>query len=232
MGVQDQAQDFRRLAEALGVASSVRWAAVLTSVSSVGHQQTWSECHAGLPPGGYLALVNQAGQEWDCVALELRLAGFRLRDCLRVTDGRLVLLTQKPPQEDNLTNLLLHGVGGLNIDGCRTPGLARTPASIRAYRRFDLKGDKPALVEPPEPNPLGRWPANLLLMHDHQQAIPCGSSCPSTVLNSQAARYGEVSSFLPQFWDDQALLAWLVRLITPPGGVCWDPYDRKRSRLG
>ena len=75
-------------------------------------------------------------------------------------------LCRKPIEAHSVAaNVLKHGTGAINIDGSRVAGTAQVPGSIRASRRFDDRGDRPELVEPPPPNAAGRWPANLMLSH-------------------------------------------------------------------
>lgn len=77
------------------------------------------------------------------------------------------ILVRKPIDGPNIAaNLARWGVGGLDIDGCRVPGQAEKPGSIRDNRHFDERGEAYALIAPPEPHAQGRWPTNLLLTHD------------------------------------------------------------------
>lgn len=76
-----------------------------------------------------------------------------------------ILVFRKPLDGTVAANVLEHGTGGLNIDGCRVAGQAEVPGSRRIYRRFDDKGDKPELEPPPPAHPGGRWPPNLVLCH-------------------------------------------------------------------
>jgi len=75
-------------------------------------------------------------------------------------------LCRKPIQQANVAaQVLKTGTGAINIDGTRISGTPQVPGSVRAYRRFDDKGDEPELAPPPPPNPAGRWPSNLVLSH-------------------------------------------------------------------
>jgi len=65
-------------------------------------------------------------------------------------------------------------LGGINIDGCRIPTDGEVPkpnGRIRSKRgKFEsVNDDGYDLVEPPEPNKLGRWPANLI--HDGSDEV-------------------------------------------------------------
>jgi hypothetical protein len=115
-------------------------------------------------PGEHLVVI---GQPED--AARARASGLILRDTLLILlSGPRELfayLFRQPLEGTVAENVLMHGVGGLNIDGCRVAGQAEVPGSRRIYRRFDDKGDKPELEPPPPPHPGGRWPTNLLLVH-------------------------------------------------------------------
>jgi hypothetical protein len=100
--------------------------------------------------------------------MEAEDAGFEVRDSITVVGPQRhqVWLFRKPVEAQNVVQqVLATGTGALNIDGCRVYGVAQKPGSMRAYRRFDDKGDKPELKEAPEPHPGGRWPPNLVLVH-------------------------------------------------------------------
>lgn len=119
---------------------------------------------SGFLPGQHVVLLSKdAGQ-----GIEARKLGLTLRDTLMVLTGEapeFAFLFRKPLEGTVLDNTLKYGVGGLNIDACRISGKAKKPTSIRSYRRFDDKADKPELIEPPDPHPGGRWPTNLVLIH-------------------------------------------------------------------
>lgn len=121
-------------------------------------------------------------------------------------------LCRKPRPGTVAESLMEHGVGAINIDGCRIDD-----------------GDR------------GRWPRNLLLSHSESCAARCVPSCPIGAL-------GEAAEFFPRFGyypkssrrdrggpggliqNDHptvkglALMRWLCRLVTPPGGVVLDPF--------
>jgi site-specific DNA-methyltransferase (adenine-specific) len=97
-------------------------------------------------------------------------AGLEIRDCgvVITADGLLsVLLARKPLDGTVAANTLKHGVGGLNIDGCRI-GIADgdEPVAGRRTANFGTQetvsgGNGSGGWEAAT----GRWPANLLLEH-------------------------------------------------------------------
>lgn len=80
-----------------------------------------------------------------------------------------VVLARKPLSEPTVAaNVLKWGTGALNIDACRIPGVAQKPGGGIHPDRGPFNLGTAPLVPPPEPNPLGRWPANVLLCHDER----------------------------------------------------------------
>ena len=98
------------------------------------------------------------------------------------------VLCRKPLDGTIVANVLAHGTGGLNIDACRVPGVAGKPTKIRPVRGKFNPVDDPdlGLVEPPEPHPAGRWPANTLLSHSASCAATCADSCPVAEMDRQS----------------------------------------------
>ena len=81
------------------------------------------------------------------------------------------ILARKPLIGSVAANVLEHGTGGLNIDGCRigTRGGSEIPSGV-TRRNADLQkaGYRPNSYQhhqPEAPKPAGRWPANLVLSH-------------------------------------------------------------------
>lgn len=124
-----------------------------------------------------------------------------------------ILLARKSTGYDSLVGgLLRHGVGGLNVAAC--------PAS----------GDG--------------WPTNILLGHD---CPPCGClpGCPVRDMGQAARSFPifqlagrtpeveriEVDGIRHDTPKPLALMQWLVRLVTPPGGTVLDPFSGSGSTL-
>lgn len=161
-----------------------------------------------------------------------------------------ITVARKPLAGTVAENVLKHGTGALNIDGCRVASgetLIR-PQITRENNAVFGKG----LGAGSQIEPIGRWPANLI--HD-------GSEEPTGLLGdaarffycakaSKADRDEGCEAFQaapPRFGDDGgtyhglsnskhpvrnhhptvkpiALMRYLCRLVTPPGGVVLDPF--------
>lgn len=152
-----------------------------------------------------------------------------------------ITLARKPLSEKNIAlNCLKWGVGGINIDGCRveyTDGT--TPEQIlRKYTGSNVGKDSPTnhfgvkeiMSTNTESTLQGRFPANLI--HDGSEEVL--SLFPSEkdksparffycAKASKSERNTPVANFHPTV-KPVKLMQYLVRLITPPGGVVLDPF--------
>lgn len=184
-----------------------------------------------------------------------------------------IVVGRKPLDGTVAANVLAHGTGALNIDGCRVEmsdqdrQAARVPAS-----EWTESGTTGATArrsgERFEPARAGRWPANVVL--DESQAaeldrqsgtLRSGSRAAGTygLMGADEAQMpaiqgdeGGASRFFPTFRyeakaptserpreDDVAhptvkpvdLMRWLVRLVTPPGGVVLEPFAGSGTTL-
>ncbi len=214
--------------------------------------EVWREVLRVLKPGGHL-LAFAGTRTQHRMAVQIEDAGFEIRDMIawvygsgfpksRNLDGdwqgwgtalkpalEPITVARKPFKGTVAANVLEHGTGAINVDGCRVDGgdaealaknwdrhqsssMAGTVQYV-AQKAVDLRGYAPA----------GRWPANLI--HD-------GSDEPCALL-SDAARFfycakaskadrGEGNGH-PTVKPTE-LMRYLCRLVTPPGGVVLDPF--------
>ncbi|MCE0850499.1 site-specific DNA-methyltransferase [Pseudomonas asiatica] len=155
---------------------------------------TWVECLRVLKPGGHL-LAFAGTRTQHRMAVRIEDAGFEIRDMIAWVYGsgfpkshnlsgdwqgwgtalkpalEPITVARKPLTGTVAANVLAHGTGALNIDGCRvgwpdgkapeigTPGWGGPAKKLTAVPGQD--GDT---VERSKPSDLGRWPANLI--HD------------------------------------------------------------------
>jgi hypothetical protein len=138
-----------------------------------------------------------------------------------------ITVARKPLVGTVAENVLRHGTGALNVDGCRVAHaeecrmMAPSQANIdNPSEKHRQAGRREAVLEL---KPEGRWPANLI--HD-------GSEEPCELLGS-AARffYCAKASKVDRGAENSHptvkptdLMRYLVRLATPPGGVVLDPF--------
>jgi DNA modification methylase len=166
-------------------------------------------------------------------------------------------------------NVLTHGTGGLNIDGCRVPHGG--DVDMTEVQRQQAEGTGNAIgkgfvgsilgKEVPMYKPGGRWPANLI--HDGSDEVvglfpqakgaSSNSATGKSIWNSGSGGvplrpgYGDTGSAARFFYmakcskkdrneglegvvnhhpclKPTALMRYLCRLVTPPGGIVLDPF--------
>jgi site-specific DNA-methyltransferase (adenine-specific) len=173
----------------------------------------------------------------------------------------LICVARRPLIGTVAANVLAHGTGAINIDGCRVTTDWSNDPTRRGWQgsdadsgQFGWKNGKAA-----GPNDLGRWPANVC--HDGSDEVVAafpdqtsGGTPPSRPRDKTRNTYGafggqenpdgigSTSGNASRFFysskadaDDRLgskhptvkpvdLMRWLVRLVTPPGGICLDPF--------
>jgi DNA methylase len=191
-------------------------------------------------------------------------------------------LVRKPLASTVAANVLTHGTGALNIDGCRTPAgqdyrdKCASVVGLGSNRNGDAYGEWTGVRED-SAHESGRWPTNVVFTHSAAcNDGPCAPDCPVGELDQQSgttgahgtsrgpgaktgymdgwtgrsqASHGDsggASRFFPTFRYEAkapaserprgedgtahvtvkplALMRWLVRLVTPPGGTVLDPF--------
>jgi DNA modification methylase len=150
------------------------------------------------------------------------------------------VLAQKPLSERTFAaNVLRWGTGCLNVDACRTPFLDESDR--RQFRRnFSASADRHESVghESPvgrgcRPSRHGRYPANLattdvgalgpgghIYFVGDELANVVRARKPS---KAERTLSGAVENNHPTV-KPLALMRWLIRLVTPTGGVVLDPF--------
>ena len=137
-----------------------------------------------------------------------------------------LVLARKPLIGTVAANVLAHGTGGLNIDGCRvgTNGGTRLEVAVKKGDGIYKGGINTGNFGDEIPG-LGRWPANLI--HDGSDEVV------KTFPVESAARFFYVAKASKKDRDDgndhptvkpTDLMAYLCRLVTPAGGVVLDPF--------
>jgi site-specific DNA-methyltransferase (adenine-specific) len=264
--------------------------------SQLFHYQWAREAYRVLKPGGHL-LAFCGPRTYHRMAAAIEDAGFEIRDCLlwmfgsgfpksHNLDGKVpgfdgwgtalkpaaefICMARKPLVGTVAANVLEHGTGALNIDGCRvTVDPVADASQLRTMQRGQRtedtsgqtwglsknSGDKPQVVRAN-----GRWPANVI--HDGSDevlaAFPDAPGQQRTVGPEHGAKssvnvygdYGARETFAPRsdagsaarfFYSAKAdaedrlgskhptvkpvdLMAYLCRLVTPPGGLVLDPF--------
>lgn len=163
----------------------------------IGHRTT------GLGTGRGTVPVIQASENRDLTApaseAAKRWQGWNT--ALKPAHEPIILARKSTGYDTTVANVLRHGAGALNIDGCRTnnPG----PHAQRGRRTFagfsedrQVYGDGLNSQKSPE-NPAGRWPTNVVLTHaailgpdgeiiGDACADGCVPGCPAAELDQQS----------------------------------------------
>jgi site-specific DNA-methyltransferase (adenine-specific) len=138
-----------------------------------------------------------------------------------------ITVARKPLKGTVAANVLEHGTGAINVDGCRVshaePCRMMQPSQANIDNPSDKcrqAGRREAVLEL---KPEGRWPANLI--HD-------GSDEPCELLGDAARFFYCAKASKSDRGDGNGhptvkpteLMRYLCRLVTPPGGVVLDPF--------
>lgn len=167
-----------------------------------------------------------------------------------------IVLARKSLDGTVAANVLKHGTGALNIDGCRVPATDNVTFDRFAGER-SRENYRTGTTGAPRPSDQGRWPANVI--HDGSDEVLAAfpqseSGLPGNIkpTASTANCYGEYQSrslvghidsgsVARFFYSAKAdatdrlgskhptvkpvdLMAYLCRLVTPPGGTVLDPF--------
>lgn len=253
----------------------------------------WAECLRVLKPGGHL-LAFAGTRTQHRMAVRIEDAGFEIRDMIAWVYGsgfpkshnlaaewrgwgtalkpamEPITVARKPLIGTVAANVLAHGTGGLNIDGCRVACSDKAKFPLGEYGpRMGVayaqdEWSKTQVSRTGDDNTSGRWPANLI--HDGSDEVveqfpsPHGAGgatdgrhCAGVRAGERntpggfqyggaAPRYGDSGSAARFFYCAKAskrdrgaennhptvkptdLMAYLCRLVTPPGGVVLDPF--------
>ena len=254
-------------------------------------EDVWRECIRVLKPGGHL-LAFAGTRTQHRMAVRIEDAGFEIRDMIAWVYGsgfpkshnlkdewqgwgtalkpalEPITVARKPFKGTVAANVLAHGTGGLNVDGCRVEALDGENRSRDNSRCLDdtFFGGKKRINQVIEPG-TGRWPANIIhdgsdevvgLFPSDKQGIASrffyvakaskkdrdegceGLEAQSVVrMATQNGASGVPSKAMERFATvsrnhhptvkPTALMRYLCRLVTQPGGVVLDPFTGSGS---
>lgn len=140
-----------------------------------------------------------------------------------------VVVARKPLVGTVAANVLTHGTGALNIDATRigaAEGDYAHPGNNLGHR--DDETDWRFQKRQVEPHALGRWPANVVLDEDQAAALDQQSGAETSrffyCAKAPKRERPVVDGVAHPTVKPLALMRWLVRLVTPPGGLVLDPF--------
>lgn len=148
-----------------------------------------------------------------------------------------VIVARKPLAGTVAGNVLSHGTGAMNIDGCRVPGVESTRRQNTA--EIGYHGNKKNLAVAYETgSDTGRWPANFI--HDGSDEVlsafamrgekgeglgarGSGAAAARFFYSAKASKADRAGSSHPTV-KPVSLMRYLCKLVTPPGGTVLDPF--------
>ena len=159
-----------------------------------------------------------------------------------------IVVARKPLIGTVAENVLAHGTGALNVDGCRigTEQRVNNPSGAPGANNYRLQGGDGRNVQNakryaeaskalPPAEVTGRWPANVIL--DESQAAELDRQAdegPSRFFYTAKANSAErprVDGIAHPTVKPLDLMQYLCRLVTPPGGVILEPFAGSGTTL-
>lgn len=210
--------------------------------------ETWAAVYRVLKPGAHLVAFG-GSRTYHRLACAVEDAGFEIRDQIMWLYGsgfpkssnqkgewegwgtalkpahEPIVLARKPFKTTVAKNLAERGCGALNIDGCRVGTDAPPPATTRGgfKNSYEASRSNWGAGDPYEPHTEGRWPANVC--HDGSDEVVGMLGEPARFFYcAKASKKDRGEGNNHPTVKPTALMQWLCRLITPPGGVILDPF--------
>lgn len=133
-----------------------------------------------------------------------------------------ICLARKPLIGTVAANVLTHGTGAINVDGCRieTDELKSGVVAAGKNSTVNIAGRKEYIYDGSK----GRWPANIC--HDGSEEVLTAfpdSSAARFFYSAKADAEDRFASKHPTV-KPVGLMQWLCRLVTPPRGLILDPF--------
>jgi DNA modification methylase len=143
-----------------------------------------------------------------------------------------ICLARKPLVGTVAANVLRHGTGAINVDGCRVPAEKATGWGGGGSALYDgglsREGGEARLQD------VGRWPANFI--HDGSDEATEGLRDAARFFYTAKASsedrdemLGDVPRNMHPTVKPTDLMRYLVRMVTPPGGTVLDPFTGSGS---
>ena len=198
--------------------------------------EIWKECLRVLKPGGHLLSFSSA-RTYHRMTVNVEDAGFEIRDQImwvygsgfpknhNLGDGwgtalkpahEPIVLARKPVKGTVKANKAEHGTGGLNIDASRVKS-DDNPMKWETPRGGIWKTDSEATAACVE-NTDGRFPANFI--HDGLD----GETWSRYFYCAKASKKERGNGNNHPTVKPLALMTYLIKLVTPEGGLVLDPF--------
>ena len=173
--------------------------------------------------GGYNTTKNQltragestdAAKQWDGWGTALKPA------------NEPIVVARKPLSEKTVAaNVLKWGTGALNIERCRVGETVETWPKSRSYAPGQIQPGGVGETQKTGNIPNGRWPANLIFDEEAGKMLDEQSGGASRFFYAaKASRKERGEGNNHPTVKPISLMRYLVRLVTPPGGIVMDPF--------
>lgn len=152
-----------------------------------------------------------------------------------------IIVARKPLTGTVAETVEKYGTGAINIDGCRIAEEGYAEKAIRKYsgvintdksvgNGFMTSNGGKIECQRPEALEKGRFPANAITTDDDAFYSPYFNVTPREVCKKATKADRGAGNTHPTV-KPTALMAWLIRLVTPPGGTVLDPFAGSGSTL-
>ena len=142
-----------------------------------------------------------------------------------------IIVARKPFAGTVAANVEQYGTGAVNIDGCRIGTFINdSPSGMHRGAIIGYSPNNPDDYAPPIKEASGRFPANCITIDADAFYSPYFNVTPKEVCKKASKKDRGEGNTHPTV-KPTALMAWLVRLVTPPGGRVLDPFAGSGSTL-
>jgi DNA modification methylase len=136
-----------------------------------------------------------------------------------------ITMARKPFPGTVASNVLEHGTGAINVDGCRVGSDSRWNSSA-GNKNLETRHTVTPISKQGELDGracIGRWPANLI--HDGSDEV-CVALKPGArfFYSAKTGKDDREDGNAHPTVKPTTLMAYLCRLVTPPGGTVLDPF--------
>lgn len=208
----------------------------------------WEQCLRVLKPGGHL-LAFAGTRTQHRMACRIEDAGFEIRDMIAWVYGsgfpkshnlegdhkgwgtalkpalEPITMARKPLSGTVAETVLQHGTGAINVDGCRVGNESRWNPSA-GHKDLENRRTVTPISSHKELDGrecIGRWPANIIHDGSNEAALALKSGARFFYSAKTGKDDRETDNNHPTV-KPTTLMAYLCRLVTPPGGTVLDPF--------
>lgn len=139
-----------------------------------------------------------------------------------------IFLARKPLDGTVAANIIAHGTGAMNIGACRIAGPPSAGGSksgstaLGQGSGWNAHNNRAVAID--RSMTAGRWPANILLDEEAAARLDAEGGNSRFFYVNKASKKERGDGNTHPTVKPIALMRWLVRLVTPPGGVVLDPF--------